>query len=252
MKFTSIVCALIGLSAASALECERLFARPNIYKISQERLDRYLNAVKKLNEGPHDLEGIPHALIHNGIGEEFQGHASPADPLFMSHHAFMDKIWFDRQNRLTETTLEYPLKDNAWVMGYNKQIWQAYDPFGMCYTYVPDNFSWENVRMQRSDAIDDIEIEPYVPLTYSNSTRSGVPTEEEKQEHARKYITEGIIAPDVNNGPEKCLDGTPTSPVGKILDYSFIAQMQYDESKLRTKQRKAALITSEANNMCLA
>jgi hypothetical protein len=387
MKFTTIVCALIGFSAASALDCERLFARPNIYKMSQDRLDRYINAVKKLNEGPRptkwdnfarkhiqyyphvhrtpyflawhrfflyeveeelrnidpevripywdwsvhnanmredpvwnifgkngegddkcvrqgvfrdfrvlygddpnnsngrclkrrdkyaasfggnhdlintyinnrnnfdfqdDLEGIPHALIHNGIGEEFQGHASPADPLFMSHHAFIDKLWFDRQNRLRETTLEYPLKDNTWIMGYDKQVWQSYDPFGMCYTYIEDNFSWDNVRMQRSAAIDDIEIEPYVPLTRSNSTSSGIPTEEEKQEHARKYITEGVIAPDVNNGPKNCFDGTPTNPVGKILDYSFIVQMQYDESKLRTKQRKAALITSNANSMCVA
>ncbi|KXN69933.1 Di-copper centre-containing protein [Conidiobolus coronatus NRRL 28638] len=386
MKFTAIVAALFGLSAVSALDCGRIFSRPNIYKISQERLDRYLNAVNKLNEGPRptkwdtfarkhiqyypqvhrtpyflvwhrfflheveeelrkidpevripywdwtvhnanmhedpvwnifgkngegddrcvrqgvfrdfrvlygddpnnsngrclkrrdqfensfggnhnlidnyisnrsdfdfqdDLEGLPHALIHNGIGEEFQGHASPADPLFMSHHAFIDKVWHDRQNRLPETTLRYPLKDNAWIMGYNKQVWQAYDPFGMCYTYTPDNFSWENVRMQ-SISISSIEVEPYTPLTASNSTSSGVPSEKEEQENARRYITEGIIAPDVNNGPKTCVDGTPTTPVGKIMDNSFIISMKYDVVEMRNKQRKAALATSEENSKCLA
>ncbi|KXN69935.1 Di-copper centre-containing protein [Conidiobolus coronatus NRRL 28638] len=387
MKFTSIVCALIGLSAASALECDRLFARPNIHKISQDRLNRYINAVKKLNEGPrptkwdgfarkhvalydqihsnpqflawhriflHEveeelrkidsevripywdwtvynsnmnddpvwnifgrwgennnemcvrqgifsdfrvlygddpnsngrclkrnsrfddsfggskelinhfissrdnvyffdfLEANPHALLHNGIGQEFQGHASPADPIFFSHHAFIDKIWFDRQNRLPQTTLEYPLRDNTKIPGYNKQIWEAYDPFGMCYTYVPDNFSWDSsVRMQ-SVSVNRNEIPRYVPLTHSNSTSSGIPTDEEKQEHAHKYITEGIIAPDVNNGAKQCYDGSNTIPVGKVLDLKYIQMMKYDEADSRTKQREAAQIISEINARCLA
>jgi hypothetical protein len=386
MKFITIIYALIGFSAASALECKRLFARPNIHKISQDRLYKYTNAVKKLNEGSRptkwdtlarkhiqyfrqihrtpyflvwhrlflheveeelrkidpeiripywdwtvyfsnmdddpvwnifgkngdsndkcvhqgvfrdfrvlygddpknsngrclkrnsqyetslggnhklindyisnqsdssfqdDLEGFPHALIHNGIGEEFQNTASPADPLFMSHHAFIDKVWFDRQNRLPETTLRYPLKDNTLVMGYNKQVWEAYDPFNMCYTYTPDNFSWDNVRMQ-GISINSIEVESYIPLISSNFTSSGVPSEEEEQENARKYITKGIIAPDVNSGPKTCLDGTPTTPVGKIIDNSFIISMKYDVSEIRQKQRKAALATSEENSKCLS
>lgn len=39
------------------------------------------------------------SFVHNGIGSDFIRRASPNVPLFFAHHAFLDKIWFDRQNR---------------------------------------------------------------------------------------------------------------------------------------------------------
>ncbi|KAJ9086303.1 Tyrosinase [Entomophthora muscae] len=58
------------------------------------------------------IEGVPHSTAHNNIGGEFSGHASPGDPLFYSHHAFVDKLWFDWQNRHPNQFYDYPLSTN--------------------------------------------------------------------------------------------------------------------------------------------
>jgi tyrosinase len=43
------------------------------------------------------LEGAVHAGTHNAVGGDMAGAASPTDPLFWLHHAFMDKTWADWQ-----------------------------------------------------------------------------------------------------------------------------------------------------------
>lgn len=46
------------------------------------------------------IEQTPHALVHatiGGIGGDMSYMQSPNDPLFWLHHAFIDKIWYDRQ-----------------------------------------------------------------------------------------------------------------------------------------------------------
>lgn len=43
------------------------------------------------------LEGAIHAGTHNAIGGDMAGAASPTDPLFWLHHAFMDKTWSEWQ-----------------------------------------------------------------------------------------------------------------------------------------------------------
>ena len=43
------------------------------------------------------LEGAVHSGTHNAIGGDMAGSASPADPLFWLHHAFIDKTWADWQ-----------------------------------------------------------------------------------------------------------------------------------------------------------
>ena len=44
------------------------------------------------------LEGTPHANPHNLLGGHIRSFSSPADPLFFSHHAFIDKVWDMWQN----------------------------------------------------------------------------------------------------------------------------------------------------------
>lgn len=39
------------------------------------------------------LESTPHANPHNLLGGHIRSFSSPADPLFFSHHAFIDKVW---------------------------------------------------------------------------------------------------------------------------------------------------------------
>jgi len=43
------------------------------------------------------LEGTVHAGTHNAVGGDMAGAASPTDPLFWLHHAFIDKTWADWQ-----------------------------------------------------------------------------------------------------------------------------------------------------------
>ena len=39
----------------------------------------------------------PTWLAHNAVGGDMAGAASPTDPLFWLHHAFIDKTWADWQ-----------------------------------------------------------------------------------------------------------------------------------------------------------
>lgn len=79
------------------------------------------------------LEGQPHNLVHNNIGgvnhvpqDSFgymQDNLSPTDPIFMLHHANMDRlwqIWIRKQERLGLPTLPEDPKD--------RKQWEA-DPF---------------------------------------------------------------------------------------------------------------------------
>ena len=43
------------------------------------------------------LEGAVHAGTLNAVGGDMAGSASPTDPLFWLHHAFIDKTWADWQ-----------------------------------------------------------------------------------------------------------------------------------------------------------
>jgi len=39
------------------------------------------------------LEGVPHGSTHNYLGGHMRSFISPADPIFFSHHAYIDKLW---------------------------------------------------------------------------------------------------------------------------------------------------------------
>jgi len=45
-----------------------------------------------------NIESTPHANPHNLLGGHIRSFSSPADPLFFSHHAFIDKVWSMWQN----------------------------------------------------------------------------------------------------------------------------------------------------------
>jgi hypothetical protein len=47
------------------------------------------------------IESAPHASPHNLLGGHIRSFSSPADPLFFSHHAFIDKLWSMWQVRAT-------------------------------------------------------------------------------------------------------------------------------------------------------
>jgi tyrosinase len=39
------------------------------------------------------LEGVPHGATHNYLGGHMRSFISPADPIFFSHHCYIDKLW---------------------------------------------------------------------------------------------------------------------------------------------------------------
>ncbi|KXN69928.1 Di-copper centre-containing protein [Conidiobolus coronatus NRRL 28638] len=195
-----------------------------------------------------------HGRFHNGIGYDFAGHASPSDPLFYAHHAFIDKIWFDRQNRHPEFTLTYPdVPLNTRLPGYNNvQIWQTLDPFSMCYTYIPDNFSWDNVRT--SSVLPDVQVEQFSPIQLSPSVSSTNVTKvnEIKDEHAKDFVFKNAVAPNLNNAPQQGSDGCEIYPIPAPVSSEYIAHMGYSEPKVREIERKNALQLTELNKRCMA
>ena len=52
------------------------------------------------------IEGLPHAMPHNLLGGHIRTFVSPADPLFFSHHAYVDKLWAMWQVRARESRLK--------------------------------------------------------------------------------------------------------------------------------------------------
>ena len=46
------------------------------------------------------IEGAIHSDTHNAVGGDMAGSASPTDPLFWLHHAFLDKTWAEWQASL--------------------------------------------------------------------------------------------------------------------------------------------------------
>mmetsp|Transcript_11164 Transcript_11164/g.22863 ORF Transcript_11164/g.22863 Transcript_11164/m.22863 type:complete len:1028 (+) Transcript_11164:56-3139(+) len=59
------------------------------------------------------LEGLPHANPHNLLGGHIRTFVSPADPLFFSHHTYVDKLWaqwqdcHDHENKPKESISAY-------------------------------------------------------------------------------------------------------------------------------------------------
>lgn len=51
-----------------------------------------LNANTTFRAFQAELEGL-HGLVHNAVGGTMATAASPADPLFWLHHAFVDRLW---------------------------------------------------------------------------------------------------------------------------------------------------------------
>ncbi|KXN64901.1 Di-copper centre-containing protein, partial [Conidiobolus coronatus NRRL 28638] len=65
---------------------------------SSDTIDNMLNSAS-FKDFAESIEQGSHGIIHNCIGSEFAGHASPNDPIFYLHHGFIDKIWYDWQKR---------------------------------------------------------------------------------------------------------------------------------------------------------
>jgi hypothetical protein len=220
---------------------------------SKPELDNLINSSTDIDFW-ENFEYGSHGRVHNGISYDFSGHASPSDPLFYAHHAFIDKIWFDRQNRHGQFTLTYPRYPlTTRLPGYNNvQLWQTLDPFGMCYTYVEDNFLWDNVRT--SSVLPNVQVEAFAPiqLSPSDSSNNSTKINEIKDEHAKEFVFKDAVAPNLDNAPEQGSDGCEIYPIPEPVSSEYIAHMEYNEVKVREIERTTALQLTELNKRCMA
>ncbi|KAI0243840.1 hypothetical protein L0F63_006885 [Massospora cicadina] len=181
----------------------------------------YLN-IEDISRFSSALEWVPHGIAHNNIGGEFSTSASAGDPLFYSHHAFVDKLWFDWQNRHRSKYFDYGINKNMNIMPWSVPITQVLDPNSMCYRYPQERFSYFK-NPQRGRAPNFIP-EKYVPPI--NATHA------ELMAHARRYILKGL-------GPAiEALHLIIPEP----LPVSFIRRMKYNLAKVREQERMDALL----------
>ncbi len=83
----------------------------------------------------HALENGPHLSIHSRVGGNMGGMASPDDPLFWLHHAFVDKVWCARQQwegTENQTLRALPLPGTDLVV---EDVWDA-TLLGYTYDYL--------------------------------------------------------------------------------------------------------------------
>ncbi|KAI9291220.1 Di-copper centre-containing protein [Neoconidiobolus thromboides FSU 785] len=185
-----------------------------------------------------NIEGLPHGRIHNGIGGEFSGHASPGDPLFYSHHAFIDKLWFDHQMRYPETMDEYHISRRTPVAPWGFPVLQGIDTSDrMCYVYKQEHFSWVKPGgVSRAAFIPDFTPEPYTVPT-------NVTTLEDLVKHDVAFVTKNFELADngitkIMQSDRSLLSSAPEKPPVKLLDADFIMKMQFNYSNIRENEMR--------------
>ncbi|KAJ9065030.1 hypothetical protein DSO57_1024126 [Entomophthora muscae] len=94
----------------------------------------------------YDLEFGAHATIHNAISSDFASPTSPNDPIFFSHHAFVDKLWYDWQQRHPSQAYTYTFDTSisnftSNLPPFNIPLRQTLNPAtSLCYSYPNDHF----------------------------------------------------------------------------------------------------------------
>jgi len=66
---------------------------------SIEAVNRAVSTINDYDQFRQHVEGILHPAPHNNIGGDMSTMASPNDPLFWMHHAYVDYIWVNWQKR---------------------------------------------------------------------------------------------------------------------------------------------------------
>ncbi|KAL1919183.1 uncharacterized protein VTP21DRAFT_2565 [Calcarisporiella thermophila] len=124
-------------------------------------LERQINLSKDEVRDPYRLQNIistrddyddfrsaievPHDSIHVGVGGDMLDLASPNDPIFYMHHAFVDKLWADWQSRDPSFVYRYSGTNSDGstasiydtLTPFNTQVWSTMDTTsdGFCYRY---------------------------------------------------------------------------------------------------------------------
>ncbi|KXN69968.1 Di-copper centre-containing protein [Conidiobolus coronatus NRRL 28638] len=116
-----------------------------------------------------NLEGTPHGLVHNNIGGnggDISTMYSTNDPIFWMHHAFIDLIWFEWQQRNPRLAATYnggSARSTDRLMPYNVPVSAVFDTKspGYCYQYP-----------RYSARVPPVDIENPPPINQPSTTAS--------------------------------------------------------------------------------
>jgi hypothetical protein len=198
-----------------------------------------------------------HDSVHDKIGKDFSDLISSNDPLFFSHHAFVDAAWFLRQMRHPDLTESYSGNLNDNIPYFNIPVSESIDPTNLCYSYREDNYPWSNEQSDRPmefpiyipKPTKDTRFEPFHPI-YMKSPK-GQSNTETVNDHARKYVFKNITSPINKDTINMNGSGCTLTPIPDILSIEFINMMRYDQVEIRESERKQALFIENLNQKCL-
>jgi hypothetical protein len=198
------------------------------------------------------LEYNCHNSVHDKIGEGFGSLISTNDPLFFSHHAFVDMIWFVKQMRYPSEYDKFAQSIDDKIPGYNIPIRDVLDATNLCYTYLEDNYSWlppsntNSIKSSRSSS----RVEPFQPLIQINRD-SGSISDERIENYARNYVFKNITSPINKSQLEIIGPKCKALPLRDITSIKFIRMMNSNETLIRELERSQALFMENLNKKCL-
>jgi hypothetical protein len=224
---------------------------------AKDYINQYIIDEKDPETSWKNLEYNCHDPVHSAIGEGFSSFISTNDPLFYSHHANVDRIWYVKQMRYPNQYDSFAQSINDRIPTYNIPIRDVLDPTNLCYVF-PDEantFSAASDTMStqsNQSTQSSVKAEPFVPLMLANSDISlGPSTIKAIDDHARKYVFKNITSP--INKPQSETTGLKCKPLPlrDIVSIKYIRMMNSDEILTRELERQQAIDMENLNNRCL-
>jgi hypothetical protein len=204
-----------------------------------------------------NLEYNCHNSVHSAIGEGFSSLISTNDPLFFSHHANVDRIWYAKQMRYPNQYDSFAESIDDRLPTYDIPIRDVLDSTNLCYVFPDDGNTFsaasDSMSTQSTQSTQSSpKAEPFVPLMLANSDRSsGSSIIKAIDDHARKYVFKNITSP--INKPQSETTGPKCKPLPlrDIVSIEYIKMMHSDEVLTRELERQQALDMENLNKRCL-
>jgi hypothetical protein len=167
----------------------RSFQRDTLY--SPELLNRIVansNDYESLNRR---IESPPHDMVHNFVGGDMGTGASPNDPIFFAHHAFVDLLYYRWQVAHPQAANSFPGSTSQRLTGLSLTVRDTFDISKMCYSYAemgsgrattlsadkgtpkpdPKQKPSEHPPSNLNKIMGNVTIKPADPNIYSNADR---------------------------------------------------------------------------------
>ncbi|KAI9598694.1 hypothetical protein BDF19DRAFT_419699 [Syncephalis fuscata] len=145
---------------------------------SPEMIQSIKNNAHVFDEFRQQLEAPPHNQVHVSIGGDMPTLYSPNDPIFWSHHAFVDKLWAEWQEMAQPNVMSYngingdgtqaKLSDQLLQLNYSVADVMVREK--LCYEYVPA--PWEANFPGKSKGRGNNNGTPHARRDIDNSTDS--------------------------------------------------------------------------------